>query len=258
MDDIRVGCAIRAVRLRRGLRQCDVAAVAGLSQSTVSLVERGRFEALTIGTIRDVARVLDVWLPIEPRWRGAELPRLLDERHALLVGLAVAELRRLGWEVRVEYSFNVRGERGSVDVLAWSAGVRALMIVEVKTQIVDVQELLSTMDRKRRVVPMAVTAELGWRPDLVGSILVLPDETRARSAVARHGRVFSAALPARTMEVRGWSRNPARSLAGIWFLRDTNPGSRMRTGGGATRVRLRSGGQLRVGTRSSAAPRPSP
>jgi DNA-binding Xre family transcriptional regulator len=256
MDDIRVGSAIRAVRLRRGLRQCDVAAAAGLSQSTVSLVELGRFETLTLGTIRAVGRPLDVWIHFESRWGGAELPRLLDERHAILVGLVVTELRRRGWEVRVEYSFNVRGERGSVDVLAWLSSARALLLVEVKTQIVDVQELLSTIDRKRRVVPIAVHAELGWRADLIGRVLVLPDETRARAAVSRHGNVFSVALPRRTIDVRRWCRQPAQPLAGIWFLRTTHPGNRVRPGGGATRVRLPSGGQLRSRPRSSPASKP--
>src|ERR1035437_5642988 len=119
MEDIRVGAAIRAVRLRRGLRQFDVAKLAGVSQSTVSMVERGHLGALTVGSLRAVARAVDVWLPFEARWRGAELPRLIDERHAAVVELVVAELRGFSWEVRVEYSFNVRGERGSVDVLAW-------------------------------------------------------------------------------------------------------------------------------------------
>jgi len=190
MDDIRVGTVIRAVRMRRGLRQRDLAAAAGVSQSTVSLVERGRLTALTVSTVRAVASALDVWLPFEPRWRGAELPRLLDERHANVVGRVVEELRSRTWQVRVEYSFNWRGERGSVDVVAWLSGQRAILLVEVKTQLVDVQELLSTLDRKRRLVPGIVTGELGWRPVTVGSVVVLPEETRARSAISRHAPVF--------------------------------------------------------------------
>jgi hypothetical protein len=191
-----------------------------------------------------------MWIHFEPRWRGADLPRLLDERHAALVGLVVTELSRRGWDVRVEYSFNVRGERGSVDVPGWLTSVRALLVVEVNTQIVDVQDLLSTLDRKRRVMPIAVAAELGWRPDLIGCVLVLPDETRARAAVSRNGNVFDVALPRRTVEVRRWCRQPARPLAGIWFLRNAGPSGRMRGRGGSSRVRLRSGRQSRAEPRS--------
>jgi transcriptional regulator with XRE-family HTH domain len=250
VEDIRVGSAIRAVRLRRGLKQSDVAALAGVSQPTVSLVERGNLGALTVAALRSVARALDVWLPFEPRWRGAELPRLLDERHAALVGRVVEELRRAGWVIRVEHSFNWRGERGSVDVLAWLPAARALLIVEVKTQIVDVQELLSTLDRKRRIVP-GVVGELDWRPALVGCVIVLPEETRARAAVARHASVFDSVLPLRNVDVRRWLGSPAGPMSGLWFLRYSSPGSGMRAGGGATRVRSVAGGQIRKSPRST-------
>lgn len=223
--------------MRRGLRQRDLAVAAGVSQSTVSLVERGQLAALTVSTVRAVASVLDVWLPFEPRWRGAELPRLLDERHANLVGRVVEELRCRSWQVRVEYSSNWRGERGSVDVLAWLAGRRAVLLVEVKKQVVDVQELLSTLDRKRRLVPGIVSGEVGWRPVAVGCVVVLPEETRARSAISRHASVFEASLAARNVAIRRWLNEPAGPLAGIWFLRYSNTGSRKRAGGGLTRVR---------------------
>ncbi len=238
--------------MRRGLRQRDVSALAGISQATVSLVERGHLAGLTVETIRAVARALDVWLPFEPRWRGAELPRLMDERHADLVGRVVGELKRLGWEIRVEYSFNSWGERGSVDVLGLAPARRALLVVEVKTQVVDVQELLSKLDRKRRVAPAIVSADLGWRPAVVGSLLVLPEETRARAAVARHAAVFEAALPSRNAAVKRWLALPSGPLAGVWFLRYSSPSSGKRAGGGATRVRRPSQAQLRASPRSRA------
>lgn len=240
--------------MRRGLRQRDVASLAGVSQSTVSLVERGHLELFTVASVRSVARALEIRLPFEAWWRGAELPRLLDERHASLVGAVVAALRHLGWEVRVEHSFNVRGERGSVDILAWLAGSAALLIVEVKSRLVDVQELLSTFDRKRRVVPATVAAEFGWRPRVVGRVLVLPEDTVVRTTVTRHADVFASALPSRTVEIRRWCGEPNRPLAGIWFLRDNNTSNRMRAGGGPRRVRRRTGGELRVGPCSTAGP----
>ena len=250
MEDIRVGAAIRAVRLRRGLRQLDVALLAGVSQSTASLVERGHLAELTVGTLRAVGRAVDVWLQLEARWRGADLPRLIDERHAAVVEHVVADLVRLGWEVRVEYSFNVRGERGSVDVLAWLPASRTLLLIEVKTQVVDVQELLSTLDRKRRVVPVVVPGDLGWHPTAVGCLLVLPEETRARVAIARRAAVFASALPARNVQVRRWLRDPEGALAGIWFLRYSSASSARRGWGAPTRVRALGGGQLRACPRS--------
>jgi hypothetical protein len=55
-----------------------------------------------------------------------------------------------GWVLIPEASFSIFGERGIVDILMWHAAVGALAIVELKTAIVDVQELIGTMDRKRR------------------------------------------------------------------------------------------------------------
>jgi len=45
------------------------------------------------------------------------LDRLIDERHAALLGQTVQLFRGAGWEVDVEVSFSIFGERGSLDVL---------------------------------------------------------------------------------------------------------------------------------------------
>ena len=41
-----------------------------------------------------------------------------------------------------EVSFSIYGERGVIDILAWHPGRRALLIIELKTDIVDVNELV--------------------------------------------------------------------------------------------------------------------
>jgi hypothetical protein len=79
-----------------------------------------------------VAAVLQADLSAELRWRGPKLARLLDRRQAALQNLIVSELLARGWQVLVEESFNVFGERGSVDVVAWLPGAGALLIIEIK------------------------------------------------------------------------------------------------------------------------------
>jgi transcriptional regulator with XRE-family HTH domain len=232
MNDAGVGRVLRAVRRRRGWRQTDVARAAGLSQQTVSLIETGEIESSTLKHARRVASVLGVTLAIEPRGRGGDLARLLDERHAAVVELVVGHLRTAGFDAIVEYSFNVFGDRGSVDIAAWHPGARALLIVEAKSAIVDLQDLIGALDRKVRVVPPLLARERGWRAMNVGRVVALPEGSTNRDAVERHAAMFSAALPARTREVVGWVRKPAGPLAGFWFLRDTN------RGGGAERRRV--------------------
>ena len=226
MDDAQVGSVIRAVRIRRGLRQSDVADVAGVSQAIVSAVENGDLERTSLHLVRRVAGALGVSLPLAPRWRGAELPKLLDERHALMVREVVRRLTAIGWQALPEHTFNQRGEQGSIDVLAWHPPTRALLSVEVKTKLADLQDLLSKMDRKRRLAP-TLGWELGWSPLVVGSVL------------GRFDPIFAAALPAPTTEVHRWLRQPDRDLRGIWFLLNFAPGDAKRRPGGSMRVRPR-------------------
>lgn len=250
MDDSQVGSVIRAVRIRRGLRQADVAALAGVSQAAVSAIESGRIERTTIHALRRVAGAVGVSVALTPRWRGAETAKLLDERHAALVRAVVARLGAIGWDARTEPTFNIRGERGAIDVLAWHPVARVVLVIEVKTVICDLQDLLSTMDRKRRLAPI-VARDLGWRPLVVASVLVLPDETQARHAVARYETIFRVSLPARGPEVRAWLKAPDRELRGVWFLLNASPDDAKRRFRGSMRVRRRTGQQSRSAARSN-------
>jgi len=127
MDDRRVGHLLRAARQRRELRQSDVGARAGVSQSVVSKLERGRLESVGLDTLRRVALELDVSIVITASWRGGQGDRLLDRAHAAIVDRVIDILQDLDWEVLPEFSFNHFGDRGSVDVLAWHAGQRVLL-----------------------------------------------------------------------------------------------------------------------------------
>ena len=238
MEDARVGSVLRAVRVRQRLTQAEVASLAGVARATVSRLERGDLENATLRTIRQVGRALAVALPLDPRWRGSDLASLMDEKHARLVELVARKLAGPEWTVRPEHTFSVWGERGSIDILAWHPRLRAVLVIEVKTRIVDVQDLFSTMDRKRRLA-MGLARELGWQPVSVGSLLVLPEATLLRNAVARHEALFGSALPARGMQVRGWLREPRGDLRGIWFLLDSHRESTKSRSHGVMRVRKR-------------------
>jgi transcriptional regulator with XRE-family HTH domain len=237
MDHAKVGSIFRAVRIRRGMSQSQVAAAAGVSRTAVSTIERGLLEDSSLRLIGRVSATLGISCEFEARWRGAEMATLLDERHARLVQLMVTRLTRLGWQVFPEHTFSIWGERGAIDILAWHPVRRAVLAIEVKTRLADLQDLLSTMDRKRRLAPSIARAE-GWKPLLVGSLLVLPGETWARTAVKRFDSVFAAALSERSVEVGTWLKEPDRDLRGIWFLKDGQGNTKRRTGG-VMRVRPR-------------------
>lgn len=237
MDDLRAGSLARAVRHRLGWTQRELSTRAGVSQTLVSLFERGHLEELTVRSARRIANALEIQMPFAPRWRGGDGVRLMDNDHAALVDQVVRILRDHGWEVVVEYTFNHYGERGSVDILAWHAQERTLLIVEIKSRLLDSQETISTLARKARIVPQLVLVERGWRPVAIGVVLAMDELTANRSAVGGLEATFRAAYPARGRAVRSWIRQPKGPLAGLWFLSASNTATNTRTRGSRKRVR---------------------
>lgn len=217
-DDYQIGAIVRDIRVSRGLRQADVAERAGVSRPTISRLERGLVDGMTVGALRAISRALDMPSIVSLGWRSPEIDRLRDRLHAGKVDQMVSILKGAGWEARPEYSFNHFGERGSVDILAWHVASRTLLIVEVKTRLWDIQELLSAMNKKERLVPRLVNRDFEWSAQVVASLLVLPEMSTHRHVVDRHAATFEAALPQRQWEVRGWLSHPSGALHGILFL----------------------------------------
>jgi transcriptional regulator with XRE-family HTH domain len=238
MDDARIGRALRALRRRRGLRQIDVAKRAGVSQATVSTAENGHIRTLSLGTVRRLFEAVDAGFEGLVFWRGGALDRLLDERHALLVGASVARLSRLGWRVIVEATYSIYGERGSIDVLAGHDRTRSLFVAEVKSELVSVEEVGRKTDEKLRLARRNLCRErFGWTPVAAARVLVLPDSDSARRSVARHAPVLDAAFPVRGRAVTRWLRRPSEDLSGILFVSNINPRDRNGGRGGHQRVR---------------------
>jgi transcriptional regulator with XRE-family HTH domain len=188
-----------------------------VSQSAVSRCERGQARSLTLRTIERIAEALGARASLRILWQGEALDRLLDAAHAGLVDEVVRLLRSKGWEVVAEATFSHYGERGSVDVLAWHPGEEALLIVEVKSVVPDVQAVVAGMDRKCRLGP-TLAAERGWRPRSISRLLVLPEDRTARRRLAGHAATFDLALPLRTAAVRRWLGAPRAAMGGVLFL----------------------------------------
>ena len=109
MDDVRVGLAVRAMRRRRDWRQLDLAGRSGVSQSLISLVERGQLIHVSVAALRRISAALDAHLVLNVNWRGGDIDRLLDQRHASIVESVVRALVAEGWETRAEVSFSKFG-----------------------------------------------------------------------------------------------------------------------------------------------------
>ena len=235
-DPLRVGRSLRAIRIRLGWRQVDVAAKAGVSRSFVSTLERGQARSTDLARIEAVCAALGADLDVRVRWRGEALDRLLDEGHATIVDGFVRLLPPPAWATWLEVTFNDYGDRGSIDVLGWHAATRTLLVAEIKSTVADAQGTLAPLDRKVRVAPK-VARQLGLDPAVIGRVLVVGDGPTNRRRIARFGDLFRVALPARNVEVRRWFAAPRGPVAGVLFLSYDTPGSTRRTTAGRTRVR---------------------
>jgi transcriptional regulator with XRE-family HTH domain len=213
-----VGAAIRAVRIRRGWRQQDLADAAGVSRSTISRLERGHLGPLSLDVLRRVAAALDIRLELIARWRAGDLDRLLNARHSALHELVARHFRRRlpDWVLAPEVSFSIYGERGIIDILAWHPCRRALLVIELKTDIVDVNELIGNVDRKRRLARQ-IAGERGWQPAEVGVWVVVAAGRTNRRRIDAHASMLRAAFPDEGRRAGSWLRNPLGPLAALSY-----------------------------------------
>ncbi len=239
VDDIRIGRIGRALRHRLLLRQRDLATRVGVSQGAISLLERGRIDGMPIRMLRRILGGLDAELVVTVRWRGGDLDRLLDARHARLGDDIVRRLKADGWMVVPEVSFSVYGERGSIDILAWHAPTRTLLVIELKSELTSVEETFRRQDVKVRLGAQIALERFGWNASVVARLLVFPEHRSIRRQVEDKAQLFSSVYPARNVEIRRWLRQPVGVLSGLQFVPDTNVARGMR--GRPVRKRVRCG-----------------
>jgi transcriptional regulator with XRE-family HTH domain len=219
VDEVAFGRGFKALRLRKRLRQDDLAAEAGVSRGAIARIEQGHASGVTVQTLEKVARPLGARVVCRLTWQGEGLDRLLDADHAAIVEQVVRILHDAGWLVATEVSFSIFGERGSIDVLAFHAATRVLLVVEVKSIVPDVQATLVTLDRKERLA-LRIARERNWDAVAVAKLLVVRDDRTARRRVDQHASTFGNAFPDRIARIRAWLRapDPRRPLSGLWFL----------------------------------------
>jgi hypothetical protein len=184
-----------------------------VSASLLSLLERGHADALSIRALRRICSALDMRLVWDAGYRGAELGRLRDADHDLLAEWLMGRFETFGWTVIPESSFNQFGDRERIDLLGYHATTRTVVVVEIKTVIAEVQELLGKLDAKRRVAP-TIAPSLGWRVARVIPFVVVAESTTNRRRLAAHARLF-ARFALRGKSAVAWMRDPDTAPSGL-------------------------------------------
>jgi transcriptional regulator with XRE-family HTH domain len=218
MDDRRIGWTLRLIRIKKRWRQKDLAARARVSRWVVLRIEHGRLASIPVGKLRAVASALDAQVDAVVRWQGGDLPRLMNARHSRMHEVMARFFGDLpDWTAEPEVSFSIYGERGIIDILAWHPSRRILLVIELKTEIVDVNELLGALDPKRRLAA-DIARSRGWQPLTIATWVVLAESRSNRRAMADHAAVLRAKLPTAGRAIRAWLRNPVGAVHALSFM----------------------------------------
>jgi hypothetical protein len=187
-----------------------------------------------------VFHALEAELELSVRWRGGQLERLLDEGHAHLIARSADLLERLGWSVRLEVTYETPRSSGSIDVLAFEPQAGALIVIEVKTELLSAESTIRKLDEKSRIAASVATDRFAWPSTTVSRLLVLPGSTSTRRALERRGDLFDRAYPLRGRALGRWLRRPGDGISGIWILPITGHGGGRTELSSRRRIRRRS------------------
>jgi transcriptional regulator with XRE-family HTH domain len=227
------GHVVRTTRTRLRLTQSSVGSAAGISQSAVSLIERGQLRGVNLQVIADICDVLDIeprwdlrppWIaasradlrgttaPRSSDWESEQAPRQRDRAHACCSAYVRRRLERGGWDVAQEVEIVLGRSHGWIDVLAFHEPSRVLLVGEIKTELHDFGEIQRTMSwYARESAPSA--RRLGWDARvIVGCLLVLAtSENDARISANRE--LLRQAFPARSRAIAKVLADPPSATA---------------------------------------------
>jgi transcriptional regulator with XRE-family HTH domain len=195
-----VGRLIHDVRVAMGLTQAELSRRSGVSQSQISRIERGRLEDLSIAVLDGLMRALGIryWLETERPQISRSTSDLVHARCSAYVG---RRLRAWGWMVSGEVEVGGDRSRGWIDLLAYHPTTKLLLVIEVKTEIVDVGAIERTLNWYSREASNAAR-RLGWRPIRTSAALLVLDSRSNDDRISSNRSIFGHRFPGRAPQLR--------------------------------------------------------
>jgi transcriptional regulator with XRE-family HTH domain len=160
-NSVTLGAAIHQERRRRHLSLRDLARAAGVGLGTAQAAEAGVVCTLeTYVRLADALR-LKACFALEDLRRREPATRPVDPVHAAMGEAEAARLRTRGFNVGMDEPFQHYQFSGRADVVAWSAERRALLHIENKTQIPDLQACFGSFNAKRAYLGAELATRCG-------------------------------------------------------------------------------------------------
>ncbi len=189
----RLGSEVRASRRRRRVTQAALGARAGVTQSTVSQVERGLGGTLSLDTWQRLFASLGRRLILDAARDAIEEPA--DAGHLRIQELVLRLARARGVRGNFEVPTRVADPSRSTDVAVRDDRARTLILVECWNTIGDIGLAARSTNRKLAEAAELAVAVGGGRPYAVAGCWVVRATARNRALVARYPEVFASRLP---------------------------------------------------------------
>jgi transcriptional regulator with XRE-family HTH domain len=225
-----ISALLKNTRLEIGWSQAHLADRMAVSQAKVWRMESGRAGALDLHSIDLAFGALGLRASLDVEGRHLEVRReQRDLVHAQLVAVIAGRLRRAGWVVATEVKTGRKGPTGWIDILAFRASDGALLVIEVKTAVVDAGEILRQVTFYEREAIHAARRE-GWQPAVVRSALLFLDSADAASALTRNRDLLGPSFEGAPASLQAWLTTPGspppseRTLAMVDLARRRGPG----------------------------------
>jgi hypothetical protein len=171
-------------------------------------VEAGKVCALeTYIRLADALRLKAEFELTDPRRRDSPTPRAVDPVHAAMGEAQASHLRALGFEVGLDEPFQHYHFAGRADLVAWSVERQALLHIENKTRIPDLQDCFGSFNSKRTYLGDELAARLGvgrWRSETHVMAALWSGETLP--VLRAHAASFASVFPQPVDAFETWWR----------------------------------------------------
>ena len=186
------GRNVRESRLQATLTQRQLAASAGVSESTLRRVERGASASISVDTFQRIGYALDRPVAVQ-LGRGTGEP--IDAGHLAMQELVVRLVGNAGYRPRVELPAVRHGTWRSSDVAAMRAADHSLLGIECWNTIGDLGAGFRSSDRKRHDLEELAAAIWGPGDHRIGICWVIRATRANRELVARYPMLIESRFP---------------------------------------------------------------
>jgi transcriptional regulator with XRE-family HTH domain len=193
----RLGGQLRASRKRRRATQVQLGAAIGVTQSTISLMERGLGRSLSMDVWQRAFAALDRVLVTDVSRDPLEEPA--DAGHLRIQELVLRLARRGG--IRATFELPTRSGAGWTDVGLRDDAHRVLELIECWNVMGDIGAGARSTSRKVADAEMVAITIGRDRPYRVASCWVVRATRRNRELLARYPEVFARRFPGSSV---GW------------------------------------------------------